>query len=149
LLDDKNAHLFTPAFALSYHNPSTPPNYSSLSPADLDALLQEMEPDIREADRSLSAIAQLEKQGVTGAGKLEEYEPLLPRMTEVLKKHKEDLARFESLESRMMDLLESYGERVDLMTQLFVEWNELVEEAESTITKLEKDKEEKQRLGLR
>lgn len=123
--------------------------YSALSPSDLDALLQEMESNIREADRSLSSISQLEKLGVTGAGKLEEYEPLMPRMSEVWKRHKEDVARLDVLEGRVMNILESYGERMDLMTKLFVEWNELVGEAEAAITKLEKEKEEKQKLGLR
>lgn len=143
-----NAHLFTPAFAFSHQNPSTAPSYSALSSADLDALLQEMEPDIREADRSLASISQLEKQGVTGAGKLEEYESLLPRLAEVLKKHKEDMVRFEALETRMMGLLESYGQRVELMSELFVEWNEIVGEAEVAITKLEKEEAGRVGMGL-
>jgi len=148
LLDDAHAHLFTPAFAFSHQNPSTAPSYSALSSADLDALLHEMEPDIREADRTLASISHLEKQGVTGAGKLEEYEPLLPRLTEVLKKHKEDVSRFEGLESRMMNLLESYGQRVELMSELFVEWNEIVSESDVAITKLEKEKTERLNMGL-
>lgn len=72
----------------------------------------------------------------------------MPRLTEVVKKHKEDVNRFGRLEERLVDILESYGERVDLMTRLFVEWDELVREAEAEIAKLEKQKEEKERLGL-
>ena len=107
-----------------------------------------MEPDIREADRTLASISQLEKRGVIGAGKLGEYEHLLPRLTDVLKKHKEDTAKLEVLESRVMNLLKSYGQRVELMSKLFVEWNEIVSEAEIAITKLEKEKAERLRMGL-
>ena len=58
----------TPAFALS--GASAPPSYSSMSSEELDALLTEMEPDIRAADRDLREIDILEKRGVLAAGKL-------------------------------------------------------------------------------
>ncbi|CAG7846738.1 SubName: Full=Uncharacterized protein {ECO:0000313/EMBL:CCA73036.1} [Serendipita indica DSM 11827] len=114
----------------------------------LDALLQEMEPEIREADRSLASIIQLEKQGVTSAGKLEEYEPLLPRLAEVVKKHKEDTNRFDALESRLMGLLERYNERVGIMSELFVQWNDTIRDAEADIVKLEKELAKRQEQGL-
>ena len=41
-----------------------------MDPAELDALLTEMEPDLRAADRDLREIAQLESTGVCEAGKL-------------------------------------------------------------------------------
>lgn len=145
---DKHAHLFTPLFAFNHQNPSTAPAYNSLSSADLDALLQEMEPEIREADRSLASIIQLEKQGVTSAGKLEEYEPLLPRLAEVVKKHKEDTNRFDALESRLMGLLERYNERVGIMSELFVQWNDTIRDAEADIVKLEKELAKRQEQGL-
>ena len=37
---------------------------------EFEALLQEMEPDIRAADRDMREIEMLEKKGVTGAGRL-------------------------------------------------------------------------------
>ena len=41
-----------------------------MSPAELDAFLTELEPDVRAADRDMREIALLEEKGVTGAGKL-------------------------------------------------------------------------------
>lgn len=41
-----------------------------MSPEEFEALLQEMEPDIRAADRDMREIELLERKGVTGAGKL-------------------------------------------------------------------------------
>lgn len=41
-----------------------------MSASELEALLVEMEPDIRAAERDMQEIAALEKKGVTGAGKL-------------------------------------------------------------------------------
>lgn len=48
-----------------------------MSPAELDAFLTEMEPDIRAADRDMREIELLEKKGVTGAGKLAGSWPIL------------------------------------------------------------------------
>lgn len=67
--DDQHAHLLTPAFALSGLLPD-PPSYDNMSPEQLEALLAEMEPDIRAADRDMHEIELLEQKGVTGAGKL-------------------------------------------------------------------------------
>ena len=59
----------TPSFALSGSLPATPA-YEGMSPAELDAFLTELEPDVRAADRDMREIALLEEKGVSGAGKL-------------------------------------------------------------------------------
>lgn len=41
-----------------------------MSAEELDALLMEMEPEIRTADRDMLEVEALEKRGVTGAGRL-------------------------------------------------------------------------------
>jgi hypothetical protein len=41
-----------------------------MTPEEFEALLQEMELDIRAADRDMREIELLERKGVTGAGKL-------------------------------------------------------------------------------
>lgn len=69
--DDQHAQYLTPAFALS----GTVPSASALanehmSAAELEALLAEMAPDIRAADRDMTEIEVLERKGVTGAGTL-------------------------------------------------------------------------------
>ena len=70
VLDDQHAHLLTPSFALSGNLPGQAPSYENMSPAELEAFLAEMEPDIRAADRDMREIEMLERKGVTGAGKL-------------------------------------------------------------------------------
>ena len=129
--DDRHAQVLTPSFALS--GISAPPSYSSMSTEELDALLAEMEPEIREADRDLREIDILEKRGVLGAGKLEgrflpcpamtvlnpqppftEYEDLAPRIKTLQKAHSEDLAKVADLERRVADVLRQYATRVCL-----------------------------------
>jgi hypothetical protein len=83
MLDDRHAHLLTPSFALSGTISASPgtssssstssppaPSYEEMSPSELEALLSEMEPDIRSADRDMREIEVLEGKGVTGSGKL-------------------------------------------------------------------------------
>jgi hypothetical protein len=62
--------LLTPAFALAGLGTTGPPSYETMTAAELDAFLKEMEPDIRSAERDMREIELLEKKGVTGAGKL-------------------------------------------------------------------------------
>lgn len=79
MVDDQHAHLLTPASALSGILAEARPgaaasaaslDYANMSPEEFDALLQEMEPDIRSADRDIREIEMLESKGVAGAGKL-------------------------------------------------------------------------------
>jgi hypothetical protein len=69
--DEQHAPLLTPAFALSGTLPEATGTYEHLSGPEIEALLAEMEPDIRAADRDVREIQELEKKGVLGAGKLE------------------------------------------------------------------------------
>ncbi|KAG6880705.1 hypothetical protein C0992_002935, partial [Termitomyces sp. T32_za158] len=63
---DQYAHFLSPAFALS----DSASEGNTMSVAQLEALLTEMEPDIRAAERDMREIEMLESKGVTGAGKL-------------------------------------------------------------------------------
>jgi hypothetical protein len=67
--DQQHSHLLTPAFALSGSLPAAPA-YENMAPAELDAFLAELEPDVRAADRDMREIQALEDKGTTGAGKL-------------------------------------------------------------------------------
>lgn len=68
---DEYEHILNPAFAFApTANASGVPTYEDLTDSELDALLKEMEPDLRAADRDLREIQALDKRGVTGAGKL-------------------------------------------------------------------------------
>ncbi|KAI5114785.1 hypothetical protein M0805_001809, partial [Coniferiporia weirii] len=137
--------ILTPAFALS--GVSTPPSYSSMSSAELDAFLAEMEPEIRAADRDLREIDILEKRGVLGAGKLAENQSLIPRLDALKKAHEEDLTAAADLERRIANVLMQYTSRIDALSELFVEWNNVLTTAEDKISRLEREKAEKVRLG--
>ncbi|KAJ7760562.1 hypothetical protein B0H16DRAFT_1312823 [Mycena metata] len=140
---DQHAHLLTPSFALS-----EAPTYESMSASEIEAFLVEMEPDIRAAERDTQEIEALEKKGVTGAGKLADYETFQPRLDTLLKAHHEDLELAASLEKRVARLMENHATQVDALSELFVAWDDTVMDAEDRIVRLERDRHERQRLGL-
>ncbi|KAJ7155353.1 hypothetical protein C8R43DRAFT_999462 [Mycena crocata] len=140
---DQHAHLLTPSFALS-----EAPTYETMSASEVEAFLVEMEPDIRAAERDMQEIEALEKKGVTGAGKLGDYEALQPRLDALLKGHQEDLELAASLEKRVARLMESHATQVDALSELFVAWDDTVMDAEDKILRLERDRLERQRLGF-
>jgi len=144
---DQHAHLLTPAFALSGTLPD-PPSYDTMSPEQLEAFLTELEPDIRAADRDMREIELLEQKGVTGAGKLATYEVLQPRLVKLLKAHQEDIELASSLEKRTAALIERHATQVDALSELFVAWDDTITVAEDKVTKLEREREERRRLGL-
>lgn len=129
----------TPSFALSGLL-AEPPTYDALSTEEIDALLVEMESDIRGADRDMREIDELEKKGVLGAGKLpgafhlvyirsarfyayvllihsffclySDYEKLDPRLQKVAKEYEEDVRLVASLESRIGSLMQRHASYV-------------------------------------
>jgi len=143
---DQHAQILTPSFALS--GLPDPPQYASMTSEELDVFLEDMEPEIRSADRDLREIEILEKRGVLGAGKLPECETLLPRLQELQKAHEEDLKLASQLEARVATVLERYATRIDALSELFVEWNDTLTVAESKITRLERERTQKVRLGF-
>nr|GAT43596.1 predicted protein [Mycena chlorophos] len=142
---DQHAHLLTPSFALAE---SHQPSYENMSATELEALLVEMEPDIRAADRDMQEIEALEQKGVTAAGKLADYEHLRPRLDALLKAYEEDADRVSALEKRVATLMESHATQVDALSELFVVWDDTLVEAEGKILALERDRQERRRLGL-
>ncbi|KAF9466065.1 hypothetical protein BDZ94DRAFT_1188032 [Collybia nuda] len=144
---DQHAHLLTPSFALSGTLPD-PPTYENMSTEELEAFLVEMEPDIRAADRDMREIEVLEKKGVTGAGKLADYEPLQSRLDDLLNAHQKDLEIAASLEKRIATLMERHATHVDALSELFVVWDDTITVAEDNVSKLERDRLERQRLGF-
>jgi len=145
---DQHAHLLTPSFALSGSLSGSPPSYENMSPSELEAFLLEMEPDIRAADRDMREIDILEKKGVTGPGKLPDYEGLRTRLDSLLKAHKEDRRIATSLEKRIAGLMERHATHVDALSELFVSWDDTITEAEDKVAKLERERDAKRRMGL-
>lgn len=144
---DLHAHLLSAAFALSGVLPGSAPAYENMSPEELEALLVEMEPEIRAADRDMREIEMLEQKGVTAAGKLADYETLQPRLDALLEAHQEDIRLAASLEKRIAALVDRHATHVDALSELFVAWDDVLTETENKVTKLERDREERQRLG--
>ncbi|KAI0251591.1 hypothetical protein BJV78DRAFT_1275307 [Lactifluus subvellereus] len=157
---EQHAQYLTPAFALSGTLPTiTPSEYTHMSPAELAALVTELEPDIRAADNDMREIDALQQKGVTGAGKLSDYETLQPRLEALLLRHEEDLERAAALEKRVAGIVRQYAiqacfaphpptaAQVDSLSELFVAWDEMLHAAEDRIGKLEKEREERSRRG--
>ncbi|KDR80755.1 hypothetical protein GALMADRAFT_207733 [Galerina marginata CBS 339.88] len=143
---NQNAHLLTPSFALSGILPD-PPTYDNMSAEEINALLAEMEPDIRAADRDMLEIDALEKKGVTGAGNLPDYENLEPRLKAVLVGHEENAKLAASLEIRISALVERHATYVDTLSELFVAWDDTLTEAEDKVARMERERAERLRLG--
>ncbi|TFY80325.1 hypothetical protein EWM64_g3687 [Hericium alpestre] len=144
---EQHAALLTPAFALSGTLPSTPPAYQNMSPSELEAFLAELEPDIRAADKDMREIDMLEKKGVTAAGKLPDYEPLQPRLEAVIERHHEDVKTAAALEKRVASIMKQYASQVDNLSELFVAWDEAVRGVEEQVARMERDRDERIRLG--
>jgi len=144
---DMHAHLLTASFAMSGVLPGPAPAYENMSPEEVEALLVEMEPEIRAADRDMREIEMLERKGVTAAGKLADYEILQPRLDALLKAHQEDIRLAASLEKRIAALVERHATHVDALSELFVAWDDILSETENNVTKLGRGREERQRLG--
>jgi len=144
---EQHAHLLTPSFALSGILPD-PPTYDKMTPEEINALIAEMEPDIRAADRDMLEIDALEKKGVLGAGKLPEYEKLQPRLQALLKAHQEDAELALSLEIQIASLVERHTNYVDTLSELFVAWDDTITEAEDKLARFERERAERHRLGL-
>ncbi|KAG5647826.1 hypothetical protein DXG03_007750 [Asterophora parasitica] len=147
---DQHAHLLTPAFALSgsLQDAGATPTYDTMPTEQLEALLTEMESDIRAADRDMREIELLEQKGVTGAGKLAGYEELQPRLIKLLKAYQADVELAASLERRTAALMERHATQVDALSELFVAWDDTITVAEDKATNLERERGERRRLGL-
>ncbi|KAF8555972.1 hypothetical protein OG21DRAFT_1476267 [Imleria badia] len=154
---DQHAQWLTPAFALSGTLQGSAPTYDDMSPDELEALLSEMEPDIRAAERDMREIELLEQKGVLSAGKLADHEALQPRLHALLAAQEQDMRLAASLERRIASLVDRHATHVSsffisatlayTLSELFVAWDDVLTETESKVKRLERDKEERERLG--
>ncbi|KAI0683976.1 hypothetical protein BC835DRAFT_1294439 [Cytidiella melzeri] len=145
---DQYKQYLTPAFALSGTVPTSTSLYENMSPSELEAFLNEMDPDIRAADRDLREIEMLEKKDVTAANKLPEYRKLQPRLDLLLQASEENRIKHAELEQRIAKVMNQYATTTDTLSELFVAWDDTLYDAESQVAKLHRDREERQKLGL-
>ncbi|KZS91838.1 hypothetical protein SISNIDRAFT_413577 [Sistotremastrum niveocremeum HHB9708] len=133
-----------PSFALSGITPLVvQPSYSAMSTAEFEALLADIEPEIRDADRDLREIDILNQRGVAGA----EYAKLEERLDKLIANHKEDMEFASDIERRVTALLEKYTTRVDSLSEKFIEWNDIVTDAEDRTARRQREQAERQKLG--
>ena len=83
-----------------------------MTPAEIEAFLTEMEPDVKAADRDLREIELLEKKDILSAGKLSDYEVLQPRLDALMQAHEEDLHKAADLEKRIANIMNRYATNV-------------------------------------
>jgi hypothetical protein len=115
--------------------PGPAPTYEGMSAEELEALLSDMEPDVRAADRDMREIELLEQRGVLSAGKLagtrafppiirvlpnvlttclfcSDYEALQPRLHALLAAQEQDMKLAACLEKRIATLVERHATHV-------------------------------------
>ncbi|KAF5350192.1 hypothetical protein D9758_007824 [Tetrapyrgos nigripes] len=143
---DQHAQFLSPAFALGLV--SDAPSYENMSPSEFDTYLQEMSEEIRSADRDMQEIEALDKKGVTGAGKLADHIELEPRLAKVIELHQENDERTAALQKRIAMIIEDHATYIDILSELFVAWDDTITDTEHKIMRLERDREERRRLGL-
>lgn len=96
---------------------------------------------------------------------LSEHEDLKPRLDALIKAHEEDALAASQLEERITSLLQRYTTRVllislyscdsflimvrqtDSLSELFVEWNNVISSMEDKVNRMERDKQEQVKLG--
>jgi hypothetical protein len=61
-----------------------------------------------------------------------DYETLQPRLDALVGEYAESARQAEALERRIAGLVQQYGTQVDGLSGLFVEWDEVVREAEGS-----------------
>ena len=101
-----------------------------MTTSEFEAFLQEMEPDIRAADRDMREIEALDQKGVATVGKLNsgcptvrwcqpfheinptDYQTFRPRIEALIEAHKQDIELAASLEKRIGTLIKQYGTHV-------------------------------------
>ena len=102
-IDDQYSHLLT----LSGIIPNALPSYENMTPSEFETFLQEMEPDIRAADRDMREIEALDQKGVAAVGKLTSawsplftFDPLVRSVPQITKRSDRALKRFSKLTSK-------------------------------------------------
>ncbi|GAA5954383.1 hypothetical protein JCM3765_004443 [Sporobolomyces pararoseus] len=116
------------------------PNSNEMSVEAKVALVLEAENEIKILERDLREIETLNQRGVVEAGKLSEHEALKGPLEQLTEATKPVAETYSSLEDRTTVLLQQYNDYITELSELFISWNDLISEAEATVTKLEKQK---------
>ncbi|GAA5983415.1 hypothetical protein JCM5350_007642 [Sporobolomyces pararoseus] len=120
--------------------PMNLPDSNEMSIEAKVSLILEAENEIKTLERDLREIEVLNQRGVVEAGKLPEHEKLKGPLDQLANDTKPVATAYMSLEDRTTVLLQRYNDYITELSELFISWNDLITEAEATVTKLEKQK---------
>ncbi|CAD6573329.1 MAG: hypothetical protein CYPHOPRED_005119 [Cyphobasidiales sp. Tagirdzhanova-0007] len=135
---DLNAPLLVPQLTASTQMALSS---SDLVPQAKAILILEAEQDIRNLERELREIDALEKRGVVSAGRLANYQPLKPRLLQLQEDLTAIASSYSSLEKRVESVLSSYDSYVNTVSQLFINWNDAITQAEKAVTMIERERD--------
>ncbi|GAA6013119.1 hypothetical protein JCM11491_005187 [Sporobolomyces phaffii] len=122
--------------------PAAAPDQDALTVPAKVSLILEAELELRTLERDLRDLDTLHQRGVVEAGRLAEHEPLREPLAQLVKDTRPVSATYASLEDRTTSLLRQYNDYITDLSELFVDWNDLLTAAEDAVAKLEKRRHE-------
>ncbi|SCZ97708.1 BZ3500_MvSof-1268-A1-R1_Chr4-3g07393 [Microbotryum saponariae] len=146
-----------------YHHPSSSATHDDLTPHSKVSLILEAEYEIRQLEWELRQIALLDDQGVVGAGELAQHQDLRTELAQTKQDVKPLAASYQELEHKTHNLLSRYNDyvrpsahklqsrlqanhratstaQISTLSEVFVQWNDIVSEAEQEVTRIEKNR---------
>ncbi|UZJ52123.1 hypothetical protein CBS101457_001443 [Exobasidium rhododendri] len=109
-----------------------------LSTQSIISLLLESEADIRQLSRDLRRCSDFHERGIAGAGKLADHMALLPRLDRLASETDAASKQRMMTEERAMQLMEQYSAQVDVISNLFIQWDQILTQTEGVLTQLER-----------
>ncbi|SGY72659.1 BQ5605_C005g03194 [Microbotryum silenes-dioicae] len=160
--DDLNEPLLTVP-PVPFHHPSSSSNHDDLTPHSKVSLILEAEYEIRQLEWELRQIALLDDQGVVGAGELAQHQDLSTELARTKQDVKPVAASYQDLEHKTHNILSRYNDyvrpsahklqsrlqaehwststaQISTLSEVFVQWNDIVSEAEQEVTRIEKSR---------
>ncbi|PWN26935.1 hypothetical protein BDZ90DRAFT_280409 [Jaminaea rosea] len=113
---------------------------ATLSPSEQIVLILSAEKDMRTLERCLAQCQELgEKRDVAGAGRLGEYEVLMPLLERLRSTGEGEMQpRLREVEDQLLGILEEYQGFIDGLSRLYIQWDEALNDMERTVAKMER-----------
>lgn len=118
------------------------PDSEGLTAEAKATLILEAEHEIRTLEKDLRELQVLDEQNVVDAGRLPEHEQLKEALAQTRSAAVPLSRDYSDLEARMTLLLQRYNHHISTMSELFVSWDDLLTEAETALTRLEKARDQ-------
>ncbi|GAA5978569.1 hypothetical protein JCM10908_004408 [Rhodotorula pacifica] len=105
-------------------------------------LILEAEHEIRTLEKDLRELQVLNEQNVVDAGRLPDHEQLKESLAQTRTAAVPLSHKYSDLEARTTVLLQRYNHYISTMSELFVSWDDLLTEAETALTRMEKARDQ-------